>query len=409
MVNPLLIMVVVLSLSGIARAVEDPLLTYEWRGGLSQYKEIDVTISQAGEAKVVAHRHDLPALEYRTSLSVEEVAAIRTLVRSTGFFSHPAVVSRPGATDVGETKIAVHIGNQRNTVTFGYSPSLNPLVHAIEKLIAQASALQAIESDGDIYTAIGAVIPLHAGTKALQAVKLKEPLMRYIHAHDDGQKVEWALEALAWITTPEEYSGFISMGMEEPAQRGKILRIIGTHPYCGNIPESHLAALCPVYLSFLRDAYPRLAELDRAEKESLLSFARLLGETRYAPAVPLFMERFESDDRAYVDASLAPLASIGFESVQALAPYLDSPDENRRIKAILLITVAVRGGPHGGYANPLPRHEFDSMSEMLVRSVVPRLRQMSEKDPSDMVKNNARAAVTEIVSQVEKEKTPARP
>jgi hypothetical protein len=66
------------------------------------------------------------------------------------------------------------------------------------------------------------------------------------------------------------------MGIDERRQRDTFLSIIGTHPFYGNIPDSHLKALCPIYLSFARDAYPRISELSSTEKEALLDFTRLL-------------------------------------------------------------------------------------------------------------------------------------
>jgi hypothetical protein len=388
---------------GSAFADDEPLLSYHWSGGLSPYEEVRVLISPSGSASVSGKKQGLPPVDYHTELLPDEVAALRALIRSTDFFNQPDQDTSP-ATDVGETVLKVHAEGKSRILTYGHRPSLEPLNHFIWKLITQAFALQAIESDGDIYTATGAVTPTSAAPKALQPQALKAPFMWYVRNHNARQKVQWALEALASITTPEEFCGLVAMGIEEDNQ--KFLGIIGTHPFCDNIPDSHLKALCPIYLSFARNAHPHIAQLSSTEINTLYDFTRLIGKTRYEPAIPLLTQWFEEQDQPYVTASLCPLAEMGVKSLQVLTPYLDRPEEAYRINATELLAIASRLGPNGGFANPLSSYEFGRMIPVFTKTVIPRLRDLSENDPSPKVKKMAAEALEEIVKQIKKEGIP---
>ncbi len=69
------------------RSQEVPLLSYQWKGGHSPYKQIGVVITPAGEATVSWQKYQPPLLEYRTTLSAEEIESVEALIRSTDFFS----------------------------------------------------------------------------------------------------------------------------------------------------------------------------------------------------------------------------------------------------------------------------------------------------------------------------------
>ena len=396
------VLIVILMLAYSVQAGDQPLLKYHWRGGYSPYTEVSVSILDSGEALVTAQKQTLPAIDYRTQLSPEEVGAVRTLIRSTEFLTQSE--QDPGfATDMGESEMTVHMDGRRKTLTYCYRPSLDPLVEPIWKLVTQATAIQALETDGDIYSASGAIKPSHSGMKALQPSCLKIPLMSYARENDNRQKVQWALEALACITTPEEFSGFVSLALEQNKQRDKFLGIVGTHPFYGNIPNPHLKALCPIYLAFVRDAHSRLGQLNDTEKEAFSDFTRLLGESRYEPAIPLFKMWFEDHKEPYITTALTPLAKMGQTSLAALAPYLESQEESYKLNAIELVTITARLGPHGGFANPLSEYDYSRMLPLLTNTVIPRLVDLSTNEKSDKVQKKASNALEEIRILIQKE------
>ncbi|MEO5914662.1 MAG: hypothetical protein ABIS50_10545 [Luteolibacter sp.] len=392
-------------LAGGVGAQEKPLLTYQWQGGHSPYKQVRVVISQTGDATVSWQRHEPPVLEYQTTLSAEELGAVQAMIRSTDFFEQSGetpVILR----DAGETEFSIESGGKGKTLKYLSLPALAPMEGMIGKLTAQAFAMQAIESDGDIGAAACAVSPPLAGGKALQPGVLKKPLMTYVRGRHTRQKVQCALEALSYVTTPEEYCGFISMGLDDWLQRETLLSIIGSRPFCGNIPDAHLESLCPIYLSYVRGTASREAELTQTEKEALSSFTDLLGESRYEPAIPVLLKWFEAHDRPGATASLTPIAKMGEAGLAVLIPYLDSPNENYRINAIELLAITSRLGPHAGFSHPLTEYQYEKMIPIFVDKAIPRLRELAVNDPSKLVRKRAEETLAEIRKRVEKERIP---
>ena len=393
-------MVFALVLCASAGAANDhTFLSYKWQGGFSPYKDITVTIFATGLAEVKTHKQDAETVDYKTQLSEPELGALKSLVKATDFFSQQEQDS-DFASDTGETELSITDGDRKKTLIFQYRPPLEPLCQFLWKLVSQAEALHSIESDGDIYSSIGAVNPRHAGPKALQPDRFKNPLMKYIEHSETPQKVGWALEGLAWITTPEEFSGYISIELSKETRREMVLRTIGMNT--GNLPDSHLKSLCPIYLTFVRDNCDRRDELTQIEKEAISGFIQLLGETRYQAAIPLFMKWFEAHDQPYITTELVPLAKMGSSSLGALLPQLESTNESHRLNSIELITIASRLNPRSKYSNPLSDYEYQQMIPIFTNSVIPRLGVMSLEDPSQKIREKSAEALIEIESEIRK-------
>lgn len=402
MKTPSLIFVSSLLLAFGASAQENPLLSYRVLGSGMVYAEVGVKISRAGGTVVSWKKTGKPAYSYRTTLSPEEIEAFRAVIRSTGFLTlnDPPQGNVPMRTHTGETTLTIDTGEQNKILVYRYRPEMAPLEQMLWKLQTQASTAQSLASDDDIYTATGAVSPTMAGGKALQPQALKKPFMDYILTHQDRQKLGWAMSALAYLTTPEEYLGFVSGGLEIPGQRDVLLSVMG------GVPDSHLQALYPLYFSLVREGMGRKAEMSQAETDRLEEFISILASGRYAPVLPLLVARLEKHDLHYTPTPLYPLAKMGEVGLGAILPYLENSSANRRLSAIELIRVVSRNSPNGGFANPLPKHEFDGMIPGLNGIVIPRLQKMAEEDPSGDVRKSAGEAVEEIRSQLKKEEIP---
>lgn len=386
-----------------ASAQENPLLSYRVLGSGRVYSEVGVEISRTGGTVVSWKKHRTPAYSYRTTLSPEEIEAFRAVIRSTGFFTldDPPQGNIPMRTHTGQSTLTIDMGEQNRTLVYRYRPEMAPLEQMVWKLQTQATTARALASDEDIYTATGAVSPTMAGGKALQPQALKRPFMDYILTHQDRQKLAWTMSALAYLTTPEEYLGFASGGLEIPSQRDVLLSVMG-----GNIPDSHLQALYPLFFSLAREGIARRAELSEAEIDRLEGFISILASGRYAPVLPLLVARLEKHDLHYTPTPLYPLAKMGEAGLGAILPYLENSNANRRLSAIELIRAVSRNGPNGGSSNPLPKHEFDRMIPVFNDTVIPRILKMAEEDPSKDVRKSAGEAVEEIRSQLKKEEIP---
>jgi hypothetical protein len=388
-----------------AVAAESLFVDYEWQGGHSPYKTVNVGIADDGATRVTIAKHSGPAVDYQTALSREELGALGALVASTEFFTRPAT-ELDISPDTGQTTLTISLPPQRpRTLSYRSCRDLDPLTAVLWKLVAQAEAVSALKADEDIYRATNVVKPTMAGAKALQPERLKEALGTYLRTHRDRQRVAWALEALAFVTTEEEFSGFVALALKEPQQREVFLTIVGSHPFVGNIPASHWQALCPTYLAFTREARARQEPLTDAEKQALSEFTQMLGETRYQPAIRVLKTWFEAHQKPYVDGSFTPLAKMGLAGLEALVPYLQSPAENHRLNAIELLVIAARNGPRSGFANPLPAQEYGRMMSVFTNTVIPQLTKLSEQDAAPKVKAAAGKAITEIQQRLE-ENTP---
>ena len=397
------VLVLILILVGSASAKDGPLLIYRRDGGHSPYKEINVTILKTGITIVTGQKQSLSPIDYQTQLTPEELGALKVLIKSTEFFSQPEQDSLC-VKDVGEKEFIIQLDKQKKSLKYRYRPSLVPLNSFIWKLITQATAIEAIKHDGDVYIAAGTVRPTCAGMKALQPSSLKPHLMSYIRKHDKWQKVKWALEALSWITTPEEFCGFISLGLEEEKQRTQLLSIIGTHSFYGSVPVSHLKLLCPIYLTFARNAHLRVDQLNKTDRQALSDFTMILGITRYEPSIPMLKAWFEEHKKPYITTPLVPLANMGKASLSTLIPYLESKEDFYRINAIELLTIASRNGPHCGFSNPLSDFEYSKMISVFTNNVIPKLLVLSKDDPSVKIRKKASESAKEIKQWIKKEK-----
>lgn len=382
------------------RAKDDPFIDFAWQGGRSPYRWVRVAVTDGGAAAVTVSKRVGPVSHYTTTLSPEELGALRDAVQVTKFFTRADEDDRT-IHDTGLTTLTVRLGEQRRTVSCRRCADLEPLTGPLWQLVAQAEAVGALERDEDIYTATSVVNSQLAGRKALQPAALKEPLLKYVQIHADRQRVEWALTALAFVTTAKEFGEIVTQAMADPKQREVLLTIVGAHPFCGNIPVEHWRALCPVYLAFVSDARPRQDKLTKAEAQALGDFTQMLGETRYAPAIPVLKTWFETHEKPYVDGSFTPLAKMGAAGVRALAPYLGSPEESYRHNAIELLVIASRTGPKSGFADPLPAPEYAGLVVVLTNTVLPQLRTLAEQDASPKVRTAASKAVTEIQQRIE--------
>lgn len=392
-----------------AVAQEKPLLSYRVSGAGYDNQEVGVEISQTGGTVVFWQKHGAQANTYRTSLSPEELESFRVAIRATGFFTlaDPPQGNVPIRIHSGETTLTIDMGGQNRTLLYSYRPEMAPLEQMVRKLNFQAFAAQALESDGDIYTMIGAVSPLHSGGKALQPQALKAPFMDYIRGHRDRQRVAWALEGLSHVTTPEEFCGFVSAGLDDPDRREALLSAgaIGST----NFPKAHRQAMYPLAYALVREDLARKPEPGTAESNRIEGSIEMLADGRYQPVLPLLVERLEKHDLHYTPASLYPLARLGEPALAAILPYLDDSNANRRLSAVELIQCIARNGPNGGFSNPLPKDEFDGMIPAINGTVIPRMRKMTENDPSENVRKKAGEAVEEILRQLKKEEsTPTR-
>lgn len=368
-------------------------LSYRWEGGLSQYESTSVDILDSGQVKVSIQKRSKP-ISYQTTLSDTEQKTLSSLITSTDFFGQPEE-DTTFATDTGLSEISVKRGRESRTLRFRHRPALAPLSQFLRKLITQADSVSSLEADEDIYTAISAVNERHAGMEVLQPDRLKDPIVSYIKRSDNRQRVEWCLEGLAWILSPEDFADVVAEEMLKENRRDLILSSI---PLSGNLPESHWQALQPVFFTFVRDNAPRKDDLNPTQRYAYDRFVKALGEARYQKALPLFITWFKQCHQSTPTPDITPIARMGTAGLKALLPFLNSPDPRQRSNAIELMVSAARGSPNGGYSNPYPASEYEMMIPVFQDVILPRLAIMEVEDFSPHVREKAKIAREKIPS-----------
>ena len=225
-----------------------PWLTFRAVGGLQLSPTI--TIDAAGLAHVEALASE-GNIDYSTQLLPGELAWIKFLADQGNFADHPG--RQAVGIDIPEKTITLVAGGKTQTAKYAVDSTFTPLVDCLYKLLNQARALADLKR-GSTYTVDGGVNPLLAAAKVLQPRACVQPLRDHL-LKKSLQNDNWALEALACVTSPEEFAGTIAQYVA--GSQGKDRRIlfetICGHPYYANIPKSQLQAYWPL-LRAERDA-----------------------------------------------------------------------------------------------------------------------------------------------------------
>jgi hypothetical protein len=319
------------------------------------------------------------------------LSALRALIRATDFFSQPDKDTQ-FPTDAGQSEIAVIQEDEKRMLKFSSRPELQPLLEILWKFVAEAEAWHELTADGDL----SAITNLR--DKTLQPARLKVPLQKYLLAQKDRRKIQQAADVLSTLTTPEEFVGFLTeMQASDPANR--FLAFVRGDP-------KRVSALCPLYLQFAKENYPRQLQLSQSEKEMLDYAIGTLVDARYAPMIPLLLSWFDANTEPRVNAPWSRVSQFGVDATRALIPKLDSKEAVHRQNALELLTMNARLNPHNRYSNPISEQEYGSMKEIFAKTVLPKLWTMTRTDPSTEVRNNAYKAIKDIEDETKKVASP---
>lgn len=381
-------------------AAQHPLFHLRHGGSFSPYQRLEVVISPTGEVKVTTLKYgdeNKPAVPaYETKLSKYEISALLETIVATGFREARMAESQAGVGDGGLTSISVHCDGWSNTASFTNAPSMAPLTSFAYRLVDQAEALQAIESEGNPYSAMVAVSQRAAGAKVLQPYVLKKPLIAFIKTGTDRQRLSWAFEALAWLTTPEEYLGIVAAERRRP-ERTEVLRYVG-----GDVPDAHAKELCLLSMSFVQTNYRGFNKLSYEDKNKLEGSLSQLGSARYMNALPLLTKVFSNGQTAGLPPQMIPLYQFKYEGLAVLAGFLQDSDAFLRGAAIRQCELAARMHPKNNVTNPYSAEEFERMRTLFKDHVLPSLIRMKATDPFSENRQLAKTAIAEIEAELKK-------
>lgn len=381
-----------------AATAPGPCFEYHWQGGRAAYQRVELALETTGVVRVTLDPRDGARIAYATEFSDAEHAGFLACLRAAGSLAAAPPSGMAPGRHAGhhEARCVIRLDGVEHTGCWRDPEQAEPLTTLVWQLVAQAAAMHALTNAGDWYHQVaGAVNPRLAGTKVLQPDRFKAPLMTAVRSGPDRSKLQIAMESLAWVTTPLEFAGFVALELASP-RRATMLGLIGSDPFCGNIPATHLHAMGPVYFDFVKTHAADRDRLTPAEQQAWSMFVGRLGTLRYQPALPMLKDWFDASSQHAPDAGLIPLARLGRAGLAVLVPALDDPREARRQLAIELIVIAARGGPRAGFADPLSEPEYRAMRTLFETAVLPRLKTMAESDPAPAVRLAARKAGEEI-------------
>lgn len=379
-------------------AAQHPFFHLQHGGSHSPYQHLEVVISPTGEVKVTILKYGSenkpspPA--YETKLSEYEISALLETIVATGFREARMAESQAGVGGGGLTSISVHCDGWSNTASFSNAPSLDALTSFAYRLVDQAEVVQALEFEGNPYSAMVAVSPRLAGAKVLQPYVLKKPLLTYIKTGTDRQRLSWAFEALAWLTTPEEYLGIVATERRRP-ERTEVLRYVGGG---GDMRD----ALCLLSMSFVQTNYRGFNKLSYEDKNKLEGSLSQLGSARYMNALPLLTKVFSNGQTAGPPPQMIPLYHFKYDGLAVLAGFLQDSDAFLRKAAIRQCELAARLHPKNSVSNPYSTDEFERMRTLFKDHVLPSLIRMKATDPVSENRQLAEAAIAEIEAELKK-------
>ncbi|MFA5339894.1 MAG: hypothetical protein WC317_07100 [Candidatus Omnitrophota bacterium] len=263
----------IISLSANAEESNDTFIHYRWSGGYSPLKNSELIMTKDGKARVVYARCIMDGEEsfsYEFNLDKNELYSLRALVKAVDFFNQPETSSEH-VIDAGESTLYVHLGERDRTIHFQLGLNIEPLRLELDKIISQGIIITEINTKEDVYEAMIACSPYFAGRKIYSPQYLKDPLEEFITKNNNKQKLEYALTALSWLLTQEQWLGFIASQIENSNESHKLLllKILGSHPFYGNIPEKQAQILLPYLIYVIDSHYAAKKPLSQETDETL--------------------------------------------------------------------------------------------------------------------------------------------
>lgn len=372
-------------------------MTYKHWGGHSPYTDITVAVDVSGAAHARIKKEQ-STVSYDTVLSSYELSGLRAIVRATDFFSQSDRDNHiPIPTDIGETEITVSEPERQQTLKFSHRPELDPLRDFFWKLITEAEVFHDLSVGGRLPS----ISP--SSDKILQPERLKAPLIKFALTQTDLRKAEQALGLLLPFITPEELIGLIRQKQEQnPASKAFLVCV-------GKEPRQYSRALCPIYLQFVKENYPRQNEFSQWESDLFFRAVGSMVSARYQPAIPVFLTWFDSAAGPTMSGPWSSLPSFGIAGTRALIPKLDSNDAYHRQQAAELLLTSARSNPQNKHPDSISEHEYDQMRELFTKQVIPKLRAISKADDSTELRVKADRLRNEIEFEINKKPVSASP
>lgn len=373
------------------------MLFFRNEGAFSPFRFVEMLIRVDGSGLTKFERYNEETGKVPFHLNQYEIEALKTLVQATDFFSYPDE-DTSFATDVGKSTLRVSLGDKQRELHFRYRPEIRPLTSYLWRLINQGVILTDLRNKEDIYSALGALSAHHASAKVLQSKVLREPLEEFVRRSEDRQKLLWAIEALSWVMTPEEWMGFLSTELDrsKDTRRSLLLKALSSHPFTGNIPRFHRETLSSFFLKYLRLEYRNWSQFPKEKRQAYGAVVRFLGEQRYTVAIPVLVAMIQesyTDGAPWIFWSLPQMAGAAIEPLELL---LDSSEAKVRAAAAEMLGRILTMNPNWPKKGSISEKEQERILKVLRISTLPRLEKLTENDPDDGVRRSAKRSCQQI-------------
>jgi len=295
-------------------AAAAPLIEYSWGGGLSSIRTANVCVRENGGVTVKYLKQEQKPVEYGFVLDTDEIAALTALVRTVKFFDQSAEAAAI-ATDVGISSLTVTVGKSRRALRFNSRQEFEPLTEALWRLVQQAIVTTELQEKGDTYQAMVASSPRLAGAKVYRPQLLVASLKRTVASCQERQKLEWGLTALAWLLTEDQWLGVVSslLAGGDDDRKALLLGVLGSHPFYGNIPDTHARILLPALTAMLDTFAETQDRLPAKTDEALGIVCQFLGAEKYDRCVPILTKLRQ----VHGDSNAGRWAGWAIESINA--------------------------------------------------------------------------------------------
>lgn len=280
----ILLSILALLICAALSAAAEEILFYRLEGAFSNYNYAQVTIDSSGKAEVVYQCSSEAEKKATFNLNDSEMAACRLAIKASGLMTSNAKDSGP-VIDGGITTVRVTQDGKTFKVKAGIIEGVRPVSDFAWLLINQASIIEKLETEGAIYNALVSVDNDLLGAKILQPRSLIEPIKAYVLKGGERVNLPTAFEALAQVTPPQEWLGFVTeqFAKLKGKERGGLFRQLVYSTNLSNIGKAHAKALNNLFLTVLREDYPRWEQLTQLEQSSVDEAASIIVKEYYNP------------------------------------------------------------------------------------------------------------------------------
>lgn len=373
---------------------------YRVEGAYSPFKFTEVVVSSNGVVLAKFFRYaDKKDSSISFKLNPAELENLKVLVSSVSFFSLTGV-NTSLAKDYGQSTLRISLDGNQRELRYSYIPEIEPLLVFLWKLHNQGVILTDFLEKDELYNVLSSVSGTTGPPRILQPRIYLEPLTVFISTSNSQQKLAWAIEALAWITTPEEWGGILSDPLEnsDEAHKNLLLTVLSTPGL--PLPDFHAKVIPALLLKELNRKEKVWPRLSKNQLKVYNSVVYHLGYSRYEPAIPILIRLMQDaypDLNSYLEHTSSVRSSLPQMERSVLDPLellLTNKTDEVRASAADMLGETLDRNPN--YPPVITPEDMGYILNRLETVIAPKLETMVKTDSSERVRNAAKRSLVRI-------------